>query len=78
MPTEVRSPWSRERGESHPRLAESLGSRSSPSNARADGGHRVHTIGKSGHQPASATRDGVTPKARPVVGGNRSPFDPSE
>jgi hypothetical protein len=33
---EVRSTWSRERREPHPRLAESPGSRSSPSNARAD------------------------------------------
>jgi hypothetical protein len=75
---EVRSTWSRERGEAHPRLAESPGSRSSPSNARADWGHAAPHIGKSGLQPASATRDGVTPTARPVVGGNRSPFDPRE
>jgi hypothetical protein len=67
---EVRSSWSRERGEAHPRLAESPGSRSSPSNAaRSDSGHRAHLVGK-GY--------GVTPTARPVVGGNRSPFDPRE
>ena len=75
---EVRSTWSRERGEPHPRLAESPGSRSSPSNARADWGHAAPHIGRSGSQPASATRDGVTSTARPVVGGNRSPFDPRE
>ena len=61
---EVRSTWSRERGEPHPRLAESPGSRSSPSNARADWGHAAPHIGKSGSQPASARRDAV-----PVVGG---------
>jgi len=68
---EIRSPWSREKGEAHPRLAESPGSRSSPSNtARADGQHLVHTVGKGGHMPA-ARRD-----ATPTVGGWRSPGDP--
>jgi hypothetical protein len=60
---EVKSTWSRERGEPHPRLAESRGSRSSPSNARSDA-HVARHLGKSGHQPASARRDAV-----PVVGG---------
>jgi hypothetical protein len=65
MPTTVRSPWSREKGEPHPRLAESPGSRSSPSNAaRSDGGHLAHNIGKGGSMPA-ARRDNATP----VVGG---------
>jgi hypothetical protein len=48
MPTETRSPWSREKGQPHPRLAESPGSRSNPSNARADWGHAAHNIGKGG------------------------------
>ena len=59
MPTEVRSPWSLSRNEEHPRRGESPGAFSSPSNAsRADssGGHRLHNIGKSGFQPASAKR----------------------
>jgi hypothetical protein len=74
---EVKSPSSRERGDFHPCLAESPGSRSSPSNARSDGGHLVRSPGKGG--PASVRRDavsgaawdGVTPTARPVVGGQR-------
>jgi hypothetical protein len=67
---EVKSTWSRERGEPRPRLAESPGSRGSPSNARADWGHAAPHIGKSGSQPASARRDNAN-----VVGGNRTPFD---
>jgi hypothetical protein len=70
MAKEVRSPHSRERGDFHPRLAESPGSRSSPSNARSDSGHVAPRIGKSGSQPASATRD--APTATPVVGGQRN------
>ena len=58
---EVKSPSSRERGDFHPRLAESPGSRSSPS--RADGGHLVRSPGKGGG-PASVRGDAV-----PVVGG---------
>jgi hypothetical protein len=66
MPKDVRSPWSREKGDPHPRLAESPGSRSSPSNAaRSDSGHLAHTVGKGGHGPASVRRDGAVP----VVGG---------
>ena len=42
----------------------SPGSRSSPSNARADWGHVAHNLGKGGHRPVSARRDAV-----PVVGG---------
>ena len=59
---EVKSPSSRERGDPHPRLAESPGSRSSPS--RSDSGHLAHTVGKGGHGPASLRRDST-----PVVGG---------
>jgi hypothetical protein len=56
---EVRSTWSRERGESHPRLAESPGSRSSPSNpARSDSSHRAHLVGKG--YGAAARRDRPT------------------
>jgi hypothetical protein len=73
--TTVKSPWSRERGESHPRLAESPGSRSSPSNAARADGHRAGHLGRSGHQPASARRD----NAMPVVGAPfREPTDPRE
>jgi hypothetical protein len=67
---EVKSPHSRERSDPHPRLAESPGSRSSPSNARSDGSHIAGHVGKGGSQPASATRD--APTARPVVGGQRN------
>lgn len=63
MVREVKSSWSREKGEPHPRLAKSPGSRSSPSNARSDG-HLAHTVGKGGHGPASLRRDST-----PVVGG---------
>ena len=62
---EVKSPSSRERGDFHPRLAESPGSRSSPSNA-ADSGHLVRSPGKGGG-PASVRRDST-----PVVGGQRN------
>jgi hypothetical protein len=62
---EVKSPSSRERGDFHPRLAESPGSRSSPSNA-ADSGHLVRSPGKGGG-PASVRRDSA-----PVVGGQRN------
>jgi hypothetical protein len=64
---EVRSPWSRDKGQPHPRLAESPGSRSWPSNAKADS-HRAGHIGKPASQPTSARKD-----ATPVVGGWRSP-----
>jgi hypothetical protein len=64
---EVKSPSSRERGDPHPRLAESPGSRSSPSNApRSDSGHLVRSPGKGGG-PASVRRDST-----PVVGGQRN------
>jgi hypothetical protein len=70
----VRSSRSREKGQPHPRLAESPGSRSSPSNAaRSDGGHRPEHIDKSESQPASARRN-----TTPVVGGWRSPGDPRD
>jgi hypothetical protein len=59
---EVKSPSSRERGDFHPRLAESPGSRSSPSNA-ADSGHLVRSPGKG---PA------VRRDSTPVVGGQRN------
>jgi hypothetical protein len=65
---EVRSSWPREKGQPHPRLGESPGSRSSPDCARSDGGHRVHTVGKGGSMPA-ARRDNSE-----VVGVQRSPF----
>jgi hypothetical protein len=80
--TTVRSPWNTTGNE--PLRGYSPGSRSSPSNAaRSDGGHVAGHVGKGGG-PASvrrdavsgATWDGVTPTARPVVGGNRSPVDP--
>jgi hypothetical protein len=62
---------SRERGDFHPRLAESPGSRSSPSNApRSDSGLIAGHVGKGGPQPASATRD--APTATPIVGGQRN------
>jgi hypothetical protein len=84
--TETRSPWSRERGEPHPRLAESPGSRSSPSNARADGGHLVRSPGKGGgpasvsrpDMPTGAMRDVETPQPFPVQGGPRDPADPRD
>jgi len=68
---EVRSPWSRERGEAHPRLAESPGSRSSPS--RADGGHVAGHVGKGG----ATRRDNVTGRStnEPVQGGFRPPVE---
>jgi hypothetical protein len=75
--TTVRSPWNTTGNE--PMRGWSPGSRSSPSNAaRSDGGHIAGHVGKGGSQPASATRDGVTPTARPVVGGQRDPCDPRE
>ena len=65
---EVRSTWSRERGEPHPRLAESPGSRSSPStSALSDSGHRAHLVGKG----YGAVRGENTP----VQGGNYGLFD---
>jgi hypothetical protein len=84
MVKEVRSPHSLTRDRYHPQRAFSPGSRSSSSNA-ADSGHLVISPGKGGG-PASvrrdavsgATRDGVTPTARPVVGGQRDPCDPRE
>jgi hypothetical protein len=75
---EVRSPNSLTRDQFHAQRGISPGSRSSPSNAKGDGGHIAGHVGKGGSQPASATRDGFAPTARPVVGGNRSPFDPRE
>ena len=57
---EVRSTWSLERGDPHPQRAISPGSRSSPSNARSDGGHLVRSPGKG---PA------VRRDSTPVVGG---------
>jgi hypothetical protein len=74
MPTrEVRSPWSLERGDPHPRRGESPGAYSSPSNpVRADSGHLVRSPGK-----GPAVR---RPDANNVVGGHRKPFegDPSD
>jgi hypothetical protein len=70
--TENCSPWTRERGDPHPSLAESPGSRSSPS--RADAGHLVRPPGKGGG-PASVSHDNSN---MPVQGGNRSPFDPRD
>jgi hypothetical protein len=61
---EVRSPNSLTRDQFQPQRGISPGSRSSPSNARADWGHAAHNIGKGGPRPASARRD-----AAPVVGG---------
>jgi hypothetical protein len=63
MVEEVRSPHSLTRDQYHPQRAISPGSRSSPSNARADG-HLARTVGKGGHGPASLHRDST-----PVVGG---------
>jgi hypothetical protein len=73
--TESRSPWSREKGQPHPRLAESPGSRSNPSNAaRSDSGHRAGHVGKSGAGLASIKRD-----SSPVLGsGFQSPLDPRD
>jgi len=66
--TFVRSPWSRARGEPHPRLGETA-SRSNPS--RGDGDHLVRSPGK-GMGPASARRDNATP----IVGGEHTkPLD---
>jgi hypothetical protein len=45
--SEVRSPWSLDRGDPHPRRGESPGSRSSPSNpSRADQALPPHSEGK--------------------------------
>jgi hypothetical protein len=76
MVREVRSPWSLDRDDPHPRRAESPGSRSSPSNAaRADGGHIANNLGKGGHRPVSARRD----SGQPVLGsGFQSPLDPRD
>ena len=64
---EVRSPWSR-RGEPHPRLAKSPGSRSSPSgpNYRSDGGHIALNVGKNGLTNPKLMRDNGAPS--PVTG----------
>jgi hypothetical protein len=69
---EVKSSWSRERGEAHPRLAESPGSRSSPSNARADG-HIARHVGKGSAGLASISRGGT-----PVQRGQRGPTSADE
>ena len=61
---EVKSSWSLTRDMPHAQRGISPGSRSSPSNARADWGHAAPHVGKSGPQPASARRDAV-----PVAGG---------
>jgi hypothetical protein len=63
MVKEVRSPNSLTKDQYHPQRGISPGSRSSPSNARSDGGHLVRSPGKGGG-PASVRRDAV-----PVVGG---------
>ena len=56
---EVKSPSIRERGDFHPRLAESPGSRSSPSNApRSNSGHLARSPGKGGG-PASVRCDSM-------------------
>jgi hypothetical protein len=67
MVREVRSPWSRERGETHPRLAESPGAYSNPSNP-------LHHVGKGGSRTVPLSRRDSTP----VVGGNRTPFSDLE
>jgi hypothetical protein len=72
MVREVRSP--NNTSQDHPRRAESPGSRSSPSNARADWGHVAHNLGKGGHRPASARRDSNSL----VLGGFQSPLDPRD
>ena len=71
--SEVRSPNSLTRDQFHPRRGESPGSRSSPSNARDDGGHIAGHVGKSGSGPASLKRDGDIPRATPVQGGQQGP-----
>ena len=58
--SEVRSPNSLAIDQYHPRRGESPGSKSSPSNARVDGGHVAHDIGKGGPRPASAARREAT------------------
>jgi hypothetical protein len=63
--------WTLERGDPHPRRAESPGSRSSPS--RADGGHIAGHIGKAASSPASLKRDN-----EPVLGGYRSPVEKAD
>jgi hypothetical protein len=69
MVREIRSPHSLERSDPHSQRGISPGAHSSPSNARSDA-HVAPHIGKSGSQPASATRD--APTATPVVGGQRN------
>lgn len=60
--TESRSPWSRDRGEAHPRLGENPGSRSSPSNAAADsGGHIANHIAKGWRTPELLKRRDTMP-----------------
>jgi hypothetical protein len=61
MPTEVRSSW--DTAGNDPRRGESPGSRSSPSNPRADGGHIANHLGKGAFGPVSLKRDNV-----PVAG----------
>jgi hypothetical protein len=65
--SEVRSPWSLDRGDPHPRRGESPGSRSSPSNAVADSGHLVRSPGK-----GPAVR---RPDNEPVTGENRNAIE---
>jgi hypothetical protein len=85
MVKEVRSPHSLTRDQYHPQRAVSPGSRSSPSNARSDGGHIAGHVGKGGglasvrrDAVSGASQDGFAPSARPVVGGQRDPCDPRE
>ena len=61
---EIRSPWTLTRDMPHAQRGISPGSRSSPSNARADWVHAAPHIGKSGPQPASARRDAVLGRRR--------------
>jgi hypothetical protein len=61
MVKEVRSPWNTTGNE--PMRGYSPGSRSSPSNARSDGGHLVRSPGKGGGPASVSRRDAV-----PVVG----------
>jgi len=60
--TTVRSPWNTTGNE--PMRGYSPGSRSSPSNARSDGGHIAGHVGKGGGPASVSRRDAV-----PVVGG---------
>ena len=57
MPTESPSPWTLTRDMPHAQRGITPGARSSPCNARADGGRIARHLGRGGFGPVSQKRD---------------------